>query len=68
MDFGSVLLFFLLIGLAIYFLPTIIAMARGKRNALAIFAMNLLLGWSFIGWAIALVWSLTAEDRGQERR
>ena len=41
-----------------YFLPSIIALARGKRDLLAIFLLNLFLGWSVIGWVVALVWSL----------
>jgi hypothetical protein len=45
-----------------YFLPTFIANARGHRNALAIFGTNLLLGWSFMFWVVALVWSLLATD------
>lgn len=44
--------------LAIYFLPTIIAVAGKRRNALSIFLLNLLLGWTFIGWVVALVWSV----------
>ena len=52
----------LIIGCIIYFLPTIIAFKRGKRNKVAIFALNLLLGWTFIGWAISLVWSLTVDE------
>ena len=48
-------------GLAIYFIPTIIAIARRKRNTLGIFILNLLLGWSFIGWVAALVWSLMTD-------
>lgn len=47
--------------LAVYFLPTVIAYARVKRNIWAIFALNLLLGWSVIGWVIALVWALSVE-------
>lgn len=50
-----------LASLAVYFLPTIIALARQKRNALAIFVLNAFLGWTFIGWVAALVWSLAAE-------
>ncbi len=49
------------VGLAVYFIPTIIAIARHKRSALGIFLVNLLLGWSFIGWVAALVWSLMSE-------
>lgn len=44
--------------LALYFLPTIIAVAGKRRNTLAIFLLNLLLGWTFIGWVIALVWAV----------
>ena len=51
----------ILMGAAIYFLPTIAALARGKRNAGAIFALNLLLGWTLAGWIIALVWALTRD-------
>jgi len=36
-----------------------IALARGHRNAVAITAVNILLGWTFVGWVVALVWSLT---------
>ena len=50
----------LVVGLLVYFLPSIIALARGHQNALAIFVLNLLLGWTFLGWVAALVWSLTA--------
>ena len=48
------------IGLAIYFCPTGIAVRHKHHNAKAIFVLNLLLGWTFIGWIIALVWANTA--------
>jgi hypothetical protein len=41
-----------------YFLPTIIGFAPGKRDAISIFVLNFLLGWTAIGWVIALVWAL----------
>ena len=40
-----------------YFLPTIIAAIRSKRDTLAIFLLNLFLGWSVIGWIVALIWA-----------
>jgi uncharacterized protein YecT (DUF1311 family) len=40
----------------LYFYPTFKAM--GKRNTGAIFALNLLTGWSTIGWVVALIWAL----------
>jgi len=45
----------------IYFIPTIIAFSKGKRNKGAIFALNLFLGLTFIGWIISLVWALTQD-------
>ena len=48
------------LALAIYFLPFIIAASRKHHNALAIFMLNLFLGWTFLGWVIALIWACTA--------
>jgi hypothetical protein len=45
--------------LSLYFLPSIIG--RNKRNFAAIFLLNLLLGWTVIGWIVALVWALTVD-------
>lgn len=45
-------------GFVLYFLPAIIAFARSKRDAGAILVLNFLLGWTAIGWVIALVWAL----------
>jgi hypothetical protein len=44
-------------GVAIYFLPTAIAIINGSRNLAAIFFLNLLTGWTFIGWVAAFVWA-----------
>ncbi len=44
-------------GTVMYFLPSIIALARSKRDLLAIFLLNFFLGWSVIGWIVALVWA-----------
>lgn len=52
---------FALVLVAAYFVPTVVAFNRDHRNAAAIAALNLLLGWTFLGWIIALVWSLTAD-------
>jgi len=46
------------IGLLMYFLPTIVALVRSKRDTGVIFVLNLFLGWTMIGWIIALVWAL----------
>ena len=42
----------------IYFLPTLLAFLRQHKNKLAIFLLNLLLGWTVLGWVVSLVWSV----------
>lgn len=49
----------LVVGMGFYFIPSIVASAGKHHNAGAIFALNLLLGWTLVGWVIALVWALT---------
>ena len=55
-----------LIGIAIllgvlwvYFIPTYVARRNHHHNQHAIFLVNLLLGWTFLGWVGALVWAST---------
>ena len=43
----------------LYMLPTIIAAVQQRTNTGAIAALNVLLGWTFIGWVVALVWAMT---------
>ena len=45
-------------GLVLYFLPAIIAFARSKRDATSILVLNFFLGWTAIGWVIALIWAV----------
>lgn len=45
--------------IAIYFLPMIAAIGRDHRNTPAITILNAFLGWTFIGWVLALVWAFT---------
>ena len=43
---------------AFYFMPTLIAFLRQHKNKLAIFLLNLFLGWTVLGWVVSLVWSV----------
>jgi hypothetical protein len=47
----------------VYFFPAFVASRRGHHQVMAIFLLNLFLGWTFIGWVGALVWSVTAVKR-----
>jgi hypothetical protein len=44
----------------LYFLPSIIA--HNKTNFGGVFVLNLLLGWTFVGWIIAFVWALSGNS------
>lgn len=59
---GAVLLF-VIVSLAIYFVPAIVAFSRQHHQKAAILVLNLFLGWSGLGWIVALVWSFTAVQK-----
>ena len=52
-------LFLCLLILLAYFVPTLIALYRSHPNTSAVFFLNLLLGWSILGWVGALVWAVS---------
>jgi hypothetical protein len=55
---GVILALAILIGLGFYFLPTIIAQIRSTKRAATIFAVNLIFGWTVVGWIAAVIWAL----------
>ena len=51
----------LLIPLAVYLLPVIIAFIRGHESRWGILLMTLLSGWTIFFWFWALIWSVSAK-------
>lgn len=51
------------LGLALYFLPSIIGFKKDQPNKVAIFLLNLFLGWSLVGWVVSLVWATKKETQ-----
>ena len=49
-------------GCVMYFLPSLIAALRNKKDVLRIMLVNFLLGWSVVGWIVCLVWALKADQ------
>lgn len=43
---------------ALYMLPSIAALVRKQPNATGIIILNLLLGWTVLGWIAALIWAV----------
>jgi hypothetical protein len=44
-----------IIGFIAYWVPTLAVNSNRNRNRAAIGMLNLFLGWTFIGWLVALV-------------
>ena len=57
----------MLILLVCYFIPAIVASCRHHNATGAIIVLNIVLGWTFIGWVIALVWASTNDLRKEPR-
>lgn len=55
----------ILIVIALYFLPWLVAALRNHHQRGAIALTNVLLGWTVLGWVIALIWSVTAVDKSR---
>ncbi len=56
---GGIIIIFL--GLALYFVPTIIG--KRKKHLLSILILNLFLGWTLIGWIGALIWAINSPQK-----
>ena len=62
---GLIIVLFI-VSFAIYFLPTWIAGGRNHHQQNAIMVLNLFLGWTFVGWVVALVWAVSAINKAQQ--
>ncbi len=45
------------IAATIYLLPAITAVLLGRRQQWAVLALNLLVGWTLVGWIAAMAWA-----------
>ena len=51
---------FLLWGAILYFVPSVVALMRGRFAS--VFVVNLFLGWTLVGWVAALAWALAPNN------
>jgi len=63
----SVLILLIFLAIIVYFLPTIVASSNKHLNTTAIAVLNILLGWTLLGWVIALVWAFTKQAERREK-
>ncbi|UMY65092.1 MULTISPECIES: superinfection immunity protein [unclassified Flavobacterium] len=62
-EFGvKELLLLTIIGLPLYFIPTIVAFSRQSKNKLPIALVNFLLGWTGLGWIGSLLWACLSDN------
>lgn len=59
-DGGAAGCLVLVCGMVLYFVPAWVANSRKHRNENSILAVNILLGWTLIGWVVALAWALAS--------
>ena len=50
----------------LYLLPGIVAQYGDHKHAGAIWTLNILLGWTFLGWVAALVWAMMDQTKGKQ--
>lgn len=58
---NTVFVILLLLCLIIYMLPTLIAYARDVPSRQTITVVNIIFGWTLIGWFICFLWAMLAE-------
>ena len=58
----EIILLIIVVGV-VYHVPSVVALVRDHPSKGAIIALNILLGWTLLGWVGALVWSLTGTRR-----
>lgn len=54
---------FVITVLVVYFVPTLVAIYRHHHNTAAIIVVNVFLGWTFLGWVVALAMAFTAVEQ-----
>jgi hypothetical protein len=65
-DPGEIITFLVLASL--YLLPSIFAFGRGHQQRGTIAVINLFLGWTIIGWIVALAWAWGGLEEPRRRR
>jgi hypothetical protein len=62
---GSAGLILLILVAIPYFIPSIVAISRGMHNKGSVIVVNVFLGWTLIGWVVALAMACGGKKSGQ---
>jgi Superinfection immunity protein len=52
----------LIVGAVLYFVPTVLAWWMHVKSARAIFYVNLVFGWTIVGWVVAVMWAMAERN------
>lgn len=53
---------FLVVGAILYFVPTVLAWWMQVKSTRVIFYVNLVFGWTIVGWIVALMWAIAERN------
>lgn len=56
-SFGPFLIIIIIFSIFFYFIPTFIAFSRSHDSKGWVFFLNILLGWTGLGWLFCLLWA-----------
>ncbi len=56
-------LFLYLMAAIAYFVPTYIALYRKINGISVIFAMNILVGWTFVAWVLLIIAAISVDNK-----
>ncbi len=62
--FVALLMVAFIVGFGIYALPALLAWSMGSPHRMAITLVDLLLGWTILGWIAALIWAVMSGNDG----
>jgi hypothetical protein len=62
---GGAALFGVIVLIAMYFLPTIVASTRKVTDKGSVVVINLFLGWTLVGWVVALAMACRSSTRAR---
>ena len=64
MEGASVALLVILAGC--YVIPTIVALFRGKVGVGGVIVVNILLGWTVVGWFVSFIWACSGKTSAED--
>ncbi|MFE9855676.1 superinfection immunity protein [Streptomyces sp. NPDC005780] len=65
MNINLIFVFLGLIAAAlVYFVPAVVAFSRGVPNKGSVLVLNLFLGWTLVGWVVALAMAARSAEQG----